>query len=218
MPHRGIERGEHLGVGEHFGAREPVEQGRFAGVGVAHQRDGRERHGLPLEALRGASAAHSFEVAFDGVNALVNAAAVGFQFGFARAARADAGAQPRHGRAVSRQSRQQVVQLREFHLQLAFPGSRPAREDVQDQLRPVEHLHVQRPLQIALLGGRQLAVEDHHSGVVQVDQRLQLFDFAGADLGGRIHLRARLNLALGHARARRDGERCQFGERIFRAG
>ena len=99
-------------------------------------------------------------------------------------------AQPRHGRSVSGQARQQVVQLREFHLQLAFPGARAAREDIEDQLRAVEHLHVQRLFQIALLRGRQLAIENHHVGFVQVDQRLQLFHFAGADLRGRIDLRA----------------------------
>ena len=42
-----IERREqHIGF-EHAGARQPVEQRRFAGIGVADQRDDRIRHAAP---------------------------------------------------------------------------------------------------------------------------------------------------------------------------
>src|SRR3954467_13415712 len=54
-----------------------------------------------------------------------DAAAIGFQLGLARAARADAAAEPRQGVAGPDQQRQQVFQLRELDLQLAFTGPRP---------------------------------------------------------------------------------------------
>ncbi len=111
----------------------------------------------------------------------MNPAPVGFEFGFAGTAGADAAAQPGHRRAVAGQPRQQIVQLRQLHLQLAFSRAGAARENIQDQLRPVEHLDVQRFFQIALLRGRQLAVEDHRGRFVELDLRLQLFHFAGAD-------------------------------------
>ena len=79
---------------------------------------------------------------------------------FARTAGADAAAQARHRRAVAGQPRQQVVQLRQLHLQLAFARAGAAGEDIEDQLRAVEDLDIERLLQIALLGGRQFAVED----------------------------------------------------------
>ena len=162
MPHGRIERGEHLGVGQNAGSGQPVEQRRFAGVGVAHQRERRERDRLPLLPLRGAPAAHALQAPLDGLNALVNPPPVGFEFGFARPARSDSAAQPRHRRAVAGQAGQQIIQLRQLHLQLAFARARAPREDIQDELGPVENLDVQRFFQIALLGRRQLVVEDHH--------------------------------------------------------
>jgi hypothetical protein len=36
-----------------------------------------------------------------------------------------------------------------------------AGEDVEDQLGPIEHLHVEDVLQAALLPGRQLLIADH---------------------------------------------------------
>ena len=150
------------------------------------------------------------------VNALVNPAAVGFELGFAGTARADAAAQPRHRRAVPGQPRQQIVQLRQLHLQLAFPRARPPRENIQDQLGPVEHLDVQRPLQIALLRGRQIAVENDHRGVVKMNLALQLLHFAGADQSGRIRAGAALDLAFGDLRAGAHRQRLQLFQRFLR--
>src|SRR6185312_10379206 len=101
-------------------------------IGIAHQRNGRERHSLALLALGGASAAYSLQATLDRMDALMDAPTVGFELGFARAARADARAQSRHRRPVSCQSRQQVVQLRELYLQLSFSGTRATRENIQD--------------------------------------------------------------------------------------
>ena len=67
--------------------------------------------------------------------------------------------------------------------------------------------NVQCLFQIALLSGRQLAVENDHVGLMQVNQRLQLLDFARADLRSRVHSGARLDLALGHLCAGRRRQR-----------
>ena len=66
-----------------------------------------------------------------------------------------------------------------------------------------------------MLGGRKFAVEDDGVGAVQVDQRFQFVNFAGAHLGGRVGARTRLNLALHHARSGGGGERSQFLQRFF---
>ncbi len=147
----------------------------------------------------------------------MNPAPVGFEFRFARTSGADAAAQPRHRRAVPGQPRQQIIQLRQLHLQLAFPRPRAARENIQDQLRPVQHLHVQRAFEIALLRGRQLAVENHRGRFVEQNLRLQLFHFAGADNVAASDSWTRLNLAFGNPRAGRRGQRRQFFHRIFGA-
>ena len=129
MAHGRVERGEHLRVRQHLRAGQPVEQRRLAGVGVTHQRDGGQRNGLPLPPLRGAASAHPLQIFIDGLDALMNAPAVGFELGFAGASGSDAAAQPRHGRAVAGQPRQQIVQLRQLDLQAGLPGcGRAARK------------------------------------------------------------------------------------------
>ena len=61
--------------------------------------------------------------------------------------------------------RQQVVELRQLHLQPALPRARAPREDVEDELRAVERLAADRLLDVALLRRRQLVVEDDHVGL-----------------------------------------------------
>ena len=97
-------------------------------------------------------------------NAGANAPAVVLQLLLARAARADAAAQPGELGAASPQPRQQVVQLGQFHLQLALPAASSAGKNIQNQLGAVNHLQVQFALQIAQLRGREVVIEDDQVG------------------------------------------------------
>ncbi len=106
MADRRVERREHFGVGQHRGPGEAVEERRFPRVGVPDQCDGRERDRLPLLPLRGPASAHALQAAFDRVDALVDAPAVGLELGFTGTARADTAAQTRHGGSVPGQARQ----------------------------------------------------------------------------------------------------------------
>ena len=133
----GIERGEHFRGGEDVGMGERVEERGFSGVGVTDQRDHAERDGLAGAAARGALAANCFDGLLDFADAVADAAAVGFEFLFARAAGADAAAEARKLFAASGEPRQQVIQLREFDLQLAFAGARVAGKNIEDELRAV---------------------------------------------------------------------------------
>ena len=89
-----------------------------------------------------------------------DAAAVGFELGFAGAPRADAAAEPRQRGAGADQPRQQVLQLRELDLQLAFARARAPREDVEDELRAIDDLAADRLFDVPQLRRRQLVVED----------------------------------------------------------
>ncbi len=60
-----------------------------------------------------------------------------------------------------RKSRQQIVQLREFDLQLSFTGSSAPGEDVEDKLCAVHNLTLERCFQVALLRGRQIPIKDN---------------------------------------------------------
>ena len=61
--------------------------------------------------------------------------------------------------------RQQVFQLRELDLQLAFARPRAAREDVEDELRAIDDLAADRFFDLPQLRRRQLVVEDDDVGV-----------------------------------------------------
>ncbi len=162
LAHQRVERHEQRVGRDGVLVRQPVEQRRLAGVRVADERDGRHRLLLaPLAKLR-PPLPHLLDLALDRLDARANAPAIGLELRFAGAARADAAAEPRQRRPRSGEPRQQVFQLRQLHLPLAFTRSRAAREDVEDQLRSIDDLALEPVLELAQLAGRQLVVEDDH--------------------------------------------------------
>ena len=141
--------------------RQPVEQRRLAGVGVADQRHGRHRLLVPPLAQLRAALAHLIDLALDRLDADADPPPIGLELRFARPARADAAAQPRQRGAGADEPRQQVLELRELDLPLAFARARAPGEDVEDELRPVDDLALELVFELAQLRGRQLVVEDH---------------------------------------------------------
>ena len=123
---------------------EHVEERRLAGVGVADQRHRRHRRLVtPLARLR-PPPAHRVDLLRDHADAVPDPPAIGLELRFAGAAGADAAAEPRQRGARADQPRQQVLELRQLDLQLAFPRPRAPREDVEDELRAIDDLAVER--------------------------------------------------------------------------
>ena len=157
----GIERGKHARRRQHVGLGERIEQRRLPRVRIAHQRHrGHRNRFAPLPLLR-PDAAHIFDLLLDVPDAAVDFSPVGFQLRFARSAGADAAAQLRHFHAASRQPRQHVFQLRQFHLQLAFTSARVPRKNIENQLRPIDDAGVDDALDIALLRRREIVIEEN---------------------------------------------------------
>ena len=92
--------------------------------------------------------------------AIPNPASVGFELRLARPPSSDAASQPRQRGALPRQAGQQVVKLRQLDLNLPFTAMSPAREDVQDHLRPIDDFHLGHFRDRSDLGGRQILIED----------------------------------------------------------
>ncbi len=67
---------------------------------------------------------------------------------------------PRHRGSFPGQPRQHVIQLRQLDLQLALAASCMARENIENQLRSVDHPAFSRLFYVALLHRREVAVED----------------------------------------------------------
>ena len=85
----------------------------------------------------------------------------------------------------SRQSRQQILQLRELNLQSAFATARALRENVENQLRAIEHFAGKEGFQIAPLRRRKFVIENHRCHLSILQCRLERFGFAFADVVGR---------------------------------
>src|SRR5208282_545732 len=125
-----------------------------AGIGVADNRGERPLAALASGALGRALAADGVEVALNLVNAFGNFPAVGFELGFAlAAAHADAAGLPRQMSPEPRQPRQQMLELRQFDLQLAFARPGALGEDVEDERRAVENFALEDFFEIAALRG-----------------------------------------------------------------
>ena len=75
----------------------------------------------------------------------------------------------------------QVLELRELHLELALARLRALREDLEDQLGAVHHSPRDHFLDVALLGGRQVVIDDHDLGLCARHQVAQLFGLALAE-------------------------------------
>ena len=146
-----VEGGKELVLCVHVRFGQGVEQGGFAGVGVAGQSHGRDVTPQPRLAVFLALFLHAREATLQLFDARGEQAAVGFELRFARATQADTAFLSLQVRPAAYQACCQVVQLRQFDLQFPFVAARPLREDVQHQSAAVKHARVAQFLQIALL-------------------------------------------------------------------
>ena len=78
---------------------------------------------------------------------------------------------------------QVVVELRELDLELPLGGDGVLGEDVEDQLRPVDHARIERVLEEALLRRIQLVVDDQALGLELLEALLDLLELPLADVG-----------------------------------
>src|SRR5206468_3789134 len=141
-------------------AREPVEQSRFSGVGVADNRGQRPMAALPAVALGGSLPAHGFQFIGDSGDSVLDAAAVRFQLRFTVTPHPDTALLARQVAPKPGQPRQQMLQLREFDLQLAFFGAGALGENVENERSPIDDLALEDILQIAALSGGKFVVKN----------------------------------------------------------
>jgi len=79
-----------------------------------------------------------------------------------------------------------VLQLRQLDLQLAFVRARALREDVEDQPRAVDDAALGELFEIALLHGRERAVDEDQVRVERPPLLGELLGLAGTDEEARI--------------------------------
>ena len=115
-------------------------------------------------------------------DAFAHSAAVGFQLRFAlTAAHPDAAFLARQVSPEFREARQQMLQLREFNLHLAFARAGALREDVENQRRAVQNFAPEDFFKVAALRGRKFVVENHRVHIVRLAEFCKFLRLALAD-------------------------------------
>ncbi len=185
-PHGRIEGGEQKVACIHSGRRQGVEQRRFSCIGVAHERHNGERHALPAPPVQLARALDLVELLFDTGQPLLDEPPVGLDLGLAGAAdEAEAAALALKMGPGAHQPALLIAEMGMLHLQRAFPGARPATEDLQNQAGAIQHLGFPGPLQVALLAGRQLGIDHHQLGLALGNESRDLGDLSAPHEKGR---------------------------------
>ena len=119
-------------------------------------------------------------------------------------------------RPLTDQPGQQVLVLGQLDLDLALTGASVPSEHVQDQRGTVDDFDLESRFQVALLGGRQFIIADHHVGSLVLQQILELLEFALAQIGRSDALRA-LGYGGDHLGAGRPGQVIEFDQRVVEA-
>ena len=110
--------------------------------------------------------------------------------------------------------RQVVLELRELDLELSLGADGMLGEDVEDQLRAVDHARPDRVLEVALLHRIELAVDEQALGVGLVEELLQLLELALADVGSLGRTRPMLHDAADRLDAGRPCELLDLGQLV----
>jgi hypothetical protein len=136
--------------------------------------------------------------------------------GLARASGADAAAEPLEVLPHPPHPRQVVLELRELDLELALGAASVLGEDVEDQLRAIDHPCLEQVLETPLLTRRELVVDDQRLGARLPERALELVELPLADVGARIRPQPRLHEGRDGIDAGRPRQLADLGE--FLAG
>ena len=113
-------------------------------------------------------------------------ASVRFELLLTRAAQSDTAFLPLQVRPAPHQTRGQVTQLRELHLELALVRACTLGEDVEDELCAIHYAAAAGLLQVTHLSGGQTMIEQDHIGLVTAHRLGDLCELTRAHESGRI--------------------------------
>ena len=136
---RRVERVKQPVIGLNPRAGQRIEQCGFSRVGISHNRHQRQFRLFALSTLNRPHLTDGFQIASQFVNAPSDVTAVALELGLTRSARADAAALTGQHLAHAGKPRENVLILRQLHLQFALAGAGALSENIQNQCAPVEH-------------------------------------------------------------------------------
>ena len=180
----GVEGREEFIFGENGGAGEGVEEGRFAGVGVADDGGGGDGDALAFLALGGALFADVDELALEGDDAVVDEAAVLLELGFALAAHAAGTALAGEMAPSAGEAREGILHAGEGDLEDGLAGLGTVGEDLEDDFLAVDDGEFGEFFPIALLSGREGLVENDDVAALGFGEFDEFLGLAAAEEGG----------------------------------
>ena len=180
LAREGVERREQSVLDEHVGTRKGFQQTRLSRVRVPDER-GRRNLAPPLTEIR-AMLGDVLQPLLEHRDLAANHAAVGFELRFAGSAQPDATADAREVRPHPRQTREQILELRQLDLELGFVTARARRENVENNLGAIHDAHAEILLELDALDGSQRLVEQHQGRTRRRQLILERFDFALAEV------------------------------------
>lgn len=183
--HRWIERREQQILGHDSGVGQPVEQRRLARIGIADQRDDRPGRLLPPLAMQPARALDLFELATQLGHAVADHPAVGLDLRFAGATeKAEAAALALEMGPAAHQPSCLIIEMRQLDLQSSFGCRGALAENFEDEAGAVDHLDLEPLFQIALLDGREAAIDDQQFGLLILQAVRDDLDLSPAEQRG----------------------------------
>ena len=208
-----VEGREHLVFDVDVALGQGPQERALAGIRVADDREHRHRAPAAFAPPSLALLGEPRGLAFEACDAVAHAAAIALELRFARAAAADSAGEPRERQVGALgEARHAVAQLGELDLELPVSRRGALREDVEDQLRPVDHAQLHPLGEIARLGGGHVLVEDHEVDVALEAADHQIGELAGADHRARIDGGARLGDHVDDGDPGGPGELAQLGD------
>ena len=178
----GVERGEQLVGRIRSRLDQGIEQRRLTGIGVADQGDVEGIAARALAALRLALTFDAFQALLGALDTLADHAAIELDLGFAgSAAHADTAALALQVRPPAHQPGAEVLQAREFDLQLALVTARTLAKNLQNQERTVIDRALQVTLEVALLRRADALIKQDLGGTQLGGKRFDLIGLATAN-------------------------------------
>ena len=160
--------------------------------------------------------ANAFQIVLDLLDAASDAAPISFQLCFTGSTRSDAAAEPGHLNAPPGETRQQIVQLRQFYLETAFTSAGARRKDIEDELGASDYARADRFFEVTLLRRGKLVIEDDKLGAGGGRFGRQFLNLPLTDERSRLRAGPGLNRSAYDYRARAGREFRQFLERFLR--
>ena len=181
-----IESREELVLDEHARVCEHIEEGGLAGVGVADERHRPESSALSSLALGPARRLEIAKLDLELSDAAHDPTPIDLELSLTRAPRPDPTGLLGQDEAHAPKTREPVPAQSELDLRTALLGVGVLGEDVKDHSGPVDRGPAEDPLEVPLLGRRQLVVEDHRVGIHGLADPAKLLCLAPADVGRRV--------------------------------